>query len=61
MAQGTGIVTAVAGVTAVAQVRSLAQELPQAGGMAKKKKKSARSQTYPIRSCTFNKIPSWFV
>ena len=33
--QGSGIVTAVACVTAVARVRSLAQELPYASGTAK--------------------------
>ena len=43
----SGVVTAVAQVTAVVQVPSLAQELPHVLGVAKKKKKK-RSRTWVL-------------
>ena len=49
MRSGSGIVTAAAWVTAVAQVQSLARELPHATGEAKKRKKEAYFQL----SCVF--------
>ena len=42
--RGSGIVTAVACIAAVAQVWSLAQELPQAESVAKKKKKKKKKR-----------------
>lgn len=42
--QGSGIVSAVAGVIAVARIRSLDQELPNVTGMAKKRKKNLSSR-----------------
>ena len=39
MVQGSGVVTAAAWVAAEAWVQSLAQDLPHAEGVAKKKKK----------------------
>ena len=42
VSQGSSIVTAVAQVTAEAQVQSLAQKLPHAKSTAKKKKKKKR-------------------
>ena len=39
VSEGSGIVTAAAWVTVVAQEQSLAQELPHVTGAAKKKKK----------------------
>ena len=41
---GPGIVTAVGQVAAKVQVQSLAQEIPHAGGTAKKKKKKKKGQ-----------------
>ena len=43
--KGSGIVTAVAQVTAVAGVQSLAREFPHAEAWSKKKK---RNKTFPI-------------
>ena len=46
MVKGSSIVTAVVWVTVVAQVQSLAQELPHAVDMAKKKKEREREREY---------------
>ena len=44
VSQGSSVATAVAWVAAMAQIQSLAPELPQAVGAAKKKKKQKRKK-----------------
>ena len=48
------VVTAVAAVTAVAQVQSLVQEIPHAVGTAEKKKKKKRHSKPTLRQIKFS-------